>query len=493
MFSNRLPPYFETNRLTRAVAALSQAGTPIIDLTESNPTAVGFTYPGDLFDALNADHIRRYDPQPLGLRSAREAVAADYARRGARVDPNHVVLSASSSEAYSWLFKLLCNPGDGVLVPQPSYPLFEHLTRLESVHPIPYQLRYHGRWEIDFDTVIEAPAHATVIATGSTTSYPPAWNALGDRLVTNETLFEWTSLPASVAVFGPGVIGLELGQALHRLGVRIKVFGRGGGVGPLSDPELVTEARRVFGAEFYLDTDAHAEVSLEAGQVAVRYRALDGETRTEHFDYLLAATGRSPNVARLGLEHTSVSLDEYGVPLFDRETMQCGSSPIFIAGDVNADVPLLHEAADEGRIAGDNAARFPDVHAGMRRSPLSVVFTDPQIAVIGSGWRGAREVAHVTGRVSFDDQGRARVMQRNRGSLHVYAEIRTGLLLGAEMIGPDAEHLGHLLAWSHQLGLTIGEMLKLPFYHPVVEEGLRTALRDAYAQLDAAAHALRAA
>ena len=176
-----------------------------------------------------------------------------------------------------------------------------------------------------------------------------------------------------------------------------------------------------------------------------------------------------------------------------RETMQCGGSPIFIAGDANADVPLLHEAADEGRIAGDNAARFPDVHAGVRRSPLSVVFTDPQIAVVGSGWRGVRDVAHVTGRVSFDDQGRARVMQRNRGRLHVYAEIGTGLLLGAEMIGPDAEHLAHLLAWAHQLQLTIGEMLRLPFYHPVVEEGLRTALRDAYAQLDAAAHTLRAA
>src|SRR5262245_50076288 len=159
MFSNRLPPHVETNRLTRAVAALRQAGTPIIDLTESNPTSVGFTYPSDLFDALSADHVRRYDPQPLGLRSAREAVAADYARRGARVDANHVVLSASSSEAYSWLFKLLCNPGDGVLIPQPSYPLFEHLTRLEAVHPIPYQLRYHGRWEIDFETVTEAPAH----------------------------------------------------------------------------------------------------------------------------------------------------------------------------------------------------------------------------------------------------------------------------------------------------------------------------------------------
>jgi len=334
---------------------------------------------------------------------------------------------------------------------------------------------------------------ATVIATGSSTAFPAAWTALGDRLVTNETLFEWTTLPESVAVFGPGVIGLELGQALHRLGVRVKVFGRGGGIGPLGDPELVSEARRVFGAEFYLDTDAHADVALTGNRVEVRYRALDGETRTEPFDYLLAATGRTPNVAKLALDRTSVERNAYGVPVFDRETMQCGGSPIFIAGDANADVPLLHEAADEGRIAGDNAARFPMVHAGMRRTPLSVVFTDPQIAVVGSGWRGIRDVAHVTGRVSFDDQGRARVMQRNRGRLHVYAEIGTGLLLGAEMIGPDAEHLAHLLAWAHQLQLTVAEMLKLPFYHPVVEEGLRTALRDAYSQLDVAAHTLRAA
>ena len=95
--------------------------------------------------------------------------------------------------------------------------------------------------------------------------------------------------------------------------------------------------------------------------------------------------------------------------------------------------------------------------------------------------------------MSFDDQGRARVMQRNRGRLHVYAEIGTGLLLGAEMFGPDAEHIGHLLAWARQLDLTVAEMLKLPFYHPVVEEGLRTALRDAYTKLDAAANQRRAA
>ena len=337
-------------------------------------------------------------------------------------------------------------------------------------------------------------ANAVVIATGSSPAYPAAWNALGERLVTNETVFEWTTLPESAAVFGPGVIGLELGQALHRLGVRVKVFGRGGGVGPLSDPELIAEARRVFGAEFYLDTDAHAEVSpADDGAVSVRYRALDGETRTERFDYLLAATGRSPNVRDLGLEHTSLVRNARGVPLFDAETMQCGDAPIFIAGDANDDLALLHEAADEGRIAGDNAARFPAVHAGVRRAPFGIVFTDPQIAIVGHGFRGARDVAHVTGSVSFDDQGRARVMQRNRGRLHVYAEIGTGLLLGAEMFGPDAEHIGHLLAWARQLDLTVAEMLKLPFYHPVVEEGLRTALRDAYTKLDAAANQRRAA
>jgi dihydrolipoamide dehydrogenase len=363
---------------------------------------------------------------------------------------------------------------------------------LQSVDAIPAGDKLAGRAQfVDDTTLVVADttvhANAVVIATGSSPAYPAAWSGLGDRLVTNETIFEWRDLPESVAVFGPGVIGLELGQALHRLGVRVKVFGRGGGVGPLSDPELLAEARRLFGAEFYLDTDAHAEVTRDADRVAVRYRGLEAEWRTEPFDYLLAATGRAPNVRSLGLEHTSVVRDAQGVPVFDRETMQCGSSPIFIAGDVDSDVPLLHEAADEGRIAGDNAARFPDVRADLRRAPLSIVFTDPQIAVVGGGFRAARDVAFVTGAVSFDDQGRARVMQRNRGRLHVYAEIGTGLLLGAEMVGPEAEHLAHLLAWALQLDLTIEEMLKLPFYHPVVEEGLRTALRDAYAKVDAAA------
>jgi hypothetical protein len=107
------------------------------------------------------------------------------------------------------------------------------------------------------------------------------------------------------------------------------------------------------------------------------------------------------------------------------------------------------------------------------------VFTDPQLATVGERFPALDQNAIVTGTVSFENQGRARVMLRNRGLLHVYAEVATGLVLGAEMIGPDAEHIAHLLAWGVQSELTVARMLEMPFYHPVVEEGLRTALRDA--------------
>jgi len=156
MFSNRLPGHAEVNALSRSVASLTAAGTSLVDLTESNPTRAGLPYPADLLSAAASDRALCYDPQPFGLRTAREAVSADYARRGVAVDPECIVLSASTSEAYSWLFKLLCNPGESVLIPQPSYPLFEHLTRLESVRAVPYRLEYHGRWDIDFESIAAA-------------------------------------------------------------------------------------------------------------------------------------------------------------------------------------------------------------------------------------------------------------------------------------------------------------------------------------------------
>jgi dihydrolipoamide dehydrogenase len=120
------------------------------------------------------------------------------------------------------------------------------------------------------------------------------------------------------------------------------------------------------------------------------------------------------------------------------------------------------------------------VQAGLRRTPLAVVFTEPQVASAGLNLEQIRRRSpdsYAVGEVSFEDQGRSRVMLRNKGLLKVYAEMGSGLFLGAEMFGPDAEHIGHMLAWAAQIGMTVSEMLDMPFYHPVVEEGLRTALR----------------
>jgi dihydrolipoamide dehydrogenase len=235
-------------------------------------------------------------------------------------------------------------------------------------------------------------------------------------------------------------------------------------------------------------------IERDGDHVVIRHRGRGNDCgeRGLVVDYVIAATGRTPNVRNLGLENTSLALDARGIPRFDRTTMQCGAHPIFIAGDANEDLPLLHEAADEGRIAGENAARYPDVRPGPRRTPLAIVFSDPQLAVIGARFSDLAPGAFVTGAVSFEDQGRSRIMVRNRGLLHVYADIATGRLLGAEMMGPDAEHLAHLLAWAIQAGFTVSRALEMPFYHPVVEEGLRTALRDSAAKLASARLAIAA-
>ena len=362
---------------------------------------------------------------------------------------------------------------------------------LESVENIDQNHHFRGHAQfIDNhtiqveDKIIEAKS--VVISTGSSPKLMSMFNGLGDRLVVNDDIFDWDTLPESVAVFGPGVIGLELGQALHRLGVRIRIFGLSGSLKPLSDMGIKSYAENLFKDEFPLDTKVNIlGLELENEQVKISFvDPKNGEEKEELFDFLLAATGRSPNVNDLGLENTILELDSLGVPLYNSSTMQCGNSSIFIAGDVNNDLPILHEAADEGKIAGDNAARFPDIKSGLRRSPVTVVFCDPQIAIVGESWselEGNENV--VTGKVSFEGQGRSRIILKNKGLMHVYADQNSGLFLGSEFIGPHAEHLAHLMSWAHQQNMTIQQMLEMPFYHPVIEEGLRTALRDAESKL----------
>ena len=328
-------------------------------------------------------------------------------------------------------------------------------------------------------------AGRVVIASGTSPAIRDFLEQVRDRVSVNDDVFEWKTLPESVAVFGAGVIALELGQALHRLGVRVRLFGRSLRTGPITDPGILQSAEKVFSSEFPFTAPVKVEnVEPDENGVRVLYRNNeDSGVEEEVFEQVLAATGRDPNLTELNLEQTSLKLDSRGIPVYNPLTMQCGNSPVFIAGDVNNNLTVLHEATDEGWIAGDNAGRFPDVREGRRRSPMTVVFTDPQMAVVGKTWNDLQGRDYVMGIVSFEGQGRSRVMLQNRGRLHLYAEPGSGRLLGMEAVGPRGEHLAHLVAWSHQQQLTVQQMLSMPFYHPVVEEGLRTALRSARDQL----------
>ncbi|MRG70400.1 dihydrolipoyl dehydrogenase [Alphaproteobacteria bacterium HT1-32] len=360
-------------------------------------------------------------------------------------------------------------------------------------HLIRQNARFINDTTLELGDGTQLTARTVIVATGSRPAVPPPFEVAGDRLIINDDVFDWLDLPRSVAVFGAGVIGLELGQALSRLGVRVHLFGLGNSVGPLSDPDLVSYARKTFGDEFTTHFDADTKITREGDEIVVRWtdRNDASDTGVERFDYLLAATGRRPNLDRIGLENTSLALDDRGTPDIDHQSMQAKTkageaSSIFVAGDSAVDLPLLHEAADEGRIAGENAARYPQVYRRLRRTGLGVVFSDPQIAIAGRGYKDLIQTKtdFACGEVSFEDQGRARVIGKNKGLLRVYGDRATGMLLGAEMIGPAAEHIGHLLAWSIESRLTVSEILQRPFYHPVLEEGLRTALRNLAAALE---------
>jgi aspartate/methionine/tyrosine aminotransferase len=153
MFSHRFHWDPSPNRITRALAAKRAAGARILDLTESNPTHTGLHYPPEIVSAFEDPSMLAYEPAPAGIPAAREAVSAWYAARGHTVPVDHILLTASTSEAYAYLFKLLTDPGDEILVPRPSYPLFQFLADMESVRVRQYSLWYHGGWSIDLRSV----------------------------------------------------------------------------------------------------------------------------------------------------------------------------------------------------------------------------------------------------------------------------------------------------------------------------------------------------
>ena len=338
--------------------------------------------------------------------------------------------------------------------------------------------RFASRTTLVLEDGRQVKARAVVIATGSRPRVPKAFEAVS--VLTNESIFELTDLPRSIAIIGAGVEGVEIAQALARLGVETMLFDEKEQIAGLHDEVVAKELRTILAGEFPIVLGV--DLAARAAQGGIELTWSGHAEGKKVFERVFVAAGRPPSVKGLDLEKADLALDEHGVPKFDDTTMQCGSAPIFLAGDVSHDRPVLHEASCEGTIAGRNAATFPDVRPGVRAPVLSIVFTDPAAATVGRVPKD--DEPHVIGTTSYQNQGRAKAFARNAGRLCLYGEEKTGKLLGATLAGPGAEHTAHLLAWAIQKEMTASDLLDLPFYHPTYEEGLKTALREICTKVD---------
>jgi dihydrolipoamide dehydrogenase len=349
---------------------------------------------------------------------------------------------------------------------------------LTSIETLPDEIKlnaratFSGADTLALDNGDTVRAKTIVIATGSHPQVPAPFAALGDLVLTNETIFESVDLPRSLAVIGAGALGIELAQAMARLGVEVAVFDTGVTLAGLKDKAVSDALHTILARDMTLHLGVDTSPSRDGDQAMLRWTGASAGARK--FDKVLVAAGRPAALEHLGLDTIGLELGDHGVPLFDRTTMQCGQSAIFLAGDADADAPVLHEASSEGAIAGRNAASFPEVHQSERSVALTITFTDPPVAVVGKPC----EADSVVGVSPYDDQGRAKIMAQAEGLVRLFAARPDGRLTGAVMVGPGMDHIAHLLAWAISRGETATSLLDLPFYHPTLEEGLKAGLRE---------------
>ncbi len=371
----------------------------------------------------------------------------------------------------------------------------------KQVESWPNDKKISGRARITKDGLIAVndeliKADKIIIATGSKPFVPNGWSdKLGDTLLTSDSVFELSDLPDSMAVVGAGAVGLELAHAFARLGVAVTLFNRTTRLGGLRDDEVNDKAIDCLseGMNFYLGSEIH-EVSTKVDDsgrkvATIDYTDKDNKKGSWQGDYVLVATGRHNHIDKLGVEHLGVELDEKNRPKdVSKKTGQVGDLSVHIVGDANMHLPFLHVASDEGFSAG-NLVCGEKSKAYIRppATPLSILFTNPQLMMVGQSKPEIEEnpeLEYVIGKVSFDNQGRSRVMGVNCGLLHIYGCKKTDRVLGATMVGPDAEYIGHILATAITNDISVKQLLDAPFYHPTILEGLRTALRDMQHQMD---------
>lgn len=356
------------------------------------------------------------------------------------------------------------------------------LKQIDNI-PAEFKLRgfakFSGANTILVDNELEIEAEKIIVACGSRPNIPDVFKKVQKRLYTSDTIFEIEDLPQSIGVIGLGVIALELGQSFHRLGVKTTFFGRSGRIGDLTHPDMQAETLDVLSKD--LDIIPRGEV-LDAWEdedcAWIQYRLASGETIVRGFDSLLVAVGRVSNIDKLNIQSAGVELNKDGFPCFNPQTMQCGNSPIYVAGDATDELPLWHEAYDEGRIAGDSALSFPEEVKGVRKVHLGIYFTDPQMAIVGKSFRQLQDVDLVIGDLPFRGP-RHEVWNKTQGRIQVYLDAKSGVILGAELLGFHAEHLAHLLALAITHKMTADQVLEMPIYHPSAEEVLRNVLNQA--------------
>lgn len=325
----------------------------------------------------------------------------------------------------------------------------------------------------------EVIAEKIIIATGSQIKIPKQWEKYKSYILNSDNLFDLKQLPSKVAVIGLGTIGLEIGQALSRLGVDVIGIDHNQSIGGLTNPKLSESLIETFSEEFPIYFDG-VEILDEADK---GLRIKSGQMEAV-FEKVFLSLGRKHNLESLHLEKTGVQFNSDNIPFYDIRTGRVKDSSLYLAGDVNAHRPILHEAAYEGYIAGYNSVREED-KSFPPKTAIKISFTDPNIAIVGQSYKElkAKKIKFLTGSINFKNQGRALIKSENQGMLQVYAAADDGQLLGAEIFAPEGEHLAHQLAWFISLDLKIDQILDLPFYHPVLEEGLRTAFQHVSRQL----------
>ncbi|MFC2994685.1 dihydrolipoyl dehydrogenase [Acinetobacter sichuanensis] len=325
-----------------------------------------------------------------------------------------------------------------------------------------------------------------IIAVGSTPTFDSEWKKeLQERLITSDQIFELEKLPKSLAVIGSGVIAIELAQAMQRLGVETTVFARSQKVGALSSPQLQELAQLTISQELnILFKTLPQKVEKITQGVKIHY-SQNNENKKLEVDYLLVATGRQSLLNTLSLENIHPEYQDLKKLPVNTQTKQLASLPIFIIGDAFTNTPIQHEAAHEGRMAAHNCLNTP-IKNIKTLTPLAIMFSSPEMATVGQSYQTLKEqnIDFITGFASYQKQGRALVLGKNKGAIEIYIDKKSKKLLGAELFVESAEHLAHLLSWMIAEEVTLDELLIKPFYHPTLEEGLRTALKHARRQLD---------